>query len=198
MRSHVSLLLGGMILAGGCGGGSRPEFVAAPPPPRPAPPPAPPPPPAPAPKPVPKRKPPPPPKPAPPPDEMRAVGPENRIYYDDATAFRDSVRLTIRDAEAWQDAWTKATQEQAAPPALPEIDFARYMLLLVSAGPMRPGDEIRVDSAGVQSSRPVAVIRTTVECQPFPGSSYPTEIVRVPRSDSAVTFVERSGKTGDC
>ena len=129
---------------------------------------------------------------------MRPVGPDDRIYYDDATAFKDSVRLTIRDAEAWNGAWTKATKEQAAPPALPEIDFTRHMLLLVSAGPMRPGDEIRVDSTGLQSSRPVAVVRTTVECQPFPGSSYPTEIVRVPRSDSTVTFVERSAKTGDC
>lgn len=129
---------------------------------------------------------------------MQPVEADDRIYYDDATGFTDSLRLTIRDPEAWDRAWAKATQQQATPPALPAIDFTRHMLLLVSAGPMRPGDEIRVDSTGVQSSRPVAVVRTTVDCQPFPGSSHPTEIVRVRRSDSTVTFVERSAKVGDC
>lgn len=123
---------------------------------------------------------------------------DDRIYYDDATAFTDSVRLTVRDAETWNKVWLQATQEQATPPALPAIDFQRQMLLLVSAGRMRQGDEIRVDSVGLQSGRPMAVVRTTVECQPFPGATYPTEIVRVQRSDSTVTFVEVRSKSGDC
>ena len=196
MRNHRLALLCGLLLLGSCGG-NKPEFVPAPPPPRPAPPPPPPPPPPPRVAPV-ARKPAPPPKPVPPPDEMRPVSSDDRIYYDDATAFRDSVRLTISDPENWRSTWLRATQAQATPPALPDIDFQRYMLLLVSAGGLKPGDEIHVDSVGLQRGRPVAVVRTTVDCRPFPGNAYPLEIVRMPRSDSSITFLERRGKTEDC
>jgi hypothetical protein len=198
MRSYFYLLLGGMMLWS-CGGGSKPALTPAPPPPRPAPPPPPPPPPKPAPqrKPAPQ-KPAPPPKPVPPPDEMHPVDADDRIYYDDATAFTDSVRLIIKDPAAWNQVWIRATQAQATPPALPAIDFGRHMLLLVSAGPLRPGDEIHVDSVGLKSGSPVAVVRTTVQCQQFPGTAYPLEIVRLGRSDSTVTFVESRAKSGDC
>jgi hypothetical protein len=129
---------------------------------------------------------------------MRPVDGEDRVYYDDATAFRDSVRQTISDPETWKSTWLRATQAQATPPPLPEIDFKRFMLLLVSAGALKPGDEIRVDSVGLQQGRPVAVVRTTIACSPFPGNAYPLEIVRMQRSDSTVTFLERRGKTEDC
>lgn len=194
MRSYLFLLLGGMTLLSSCGG-SKPALTPAPPPPRPAPPP---------PKPAAQRKPPPspkpapPPKPVPPPDEMHPVDADDRIYYDDATAFTDSVRLTVRDPAAWNQVWLRATQAQATPPALPSIDFEKHMLLLVSAGRLGPGDEIHVDSVGLKSGSPVAVVRTTVQCQPFPGTAHPLEIVRVGRSDSTVTFVESSAKSGDC
>jgi hypothetical protein len=144
------------------------------------------------------RKPAPPPKPVPPADEMKPVPADDRIYYDDATAFRDSVRLTISDQDSWKSTWLRATQAQATPPALPEIDFQRYMLLLVSAGRLKPGDEIHVDSVGLQHGRPVAVVRTTVDCRPFPGDAYPLEIIRMKRTDSTVNFIERRGKTEDC
>src|SRR5215212_7008396 len=123
-RSHCSLLLCGSLLLASCGG-HKPEFVPAPPPPRPAPPPPPPPPP---PKPAQvARKPAPPPKPAPPADEMWPVASDDRVYYDDATAFRDSVRLTVSDQDTWKSTWLRATQAQATPPALPDVDFQRYM-----------------------------------------------------------------------
>ena len=195
MRSHCPLLLYGSLLLASCGG-HKPEYVPAPPPPRPAPPPPPapaPPPPAPV-----ARKPAPPPKPAPPADEMRPVGTDDRVYYDDATAFRDSVRLIITEPDTWKSTWLRATQAQATAPALPDVDFRRYMLLLVSAGRLKPGDEIHVDSVGLQRGRPVAVVRTTVDCHPFPGDAYPLEIVRMKRSDSTVSFLERRGKSEDC
>ena len=129
---------------------------------------------------------------------MRPVEGDDRIYYDDVTAFRDSVRLTISDPDTWRTTWLRATQAQATAPALPEVDFQRYMLILVSAGSLKPGDEIHVDSVGLQGGRPVAVVRTTVACQPFPGTAYPLEIVRMRRSDSTVTFIERQSKTEDC
>ena len=36
-----------------------------------------------------------------------------------------------------------------------------------------------------------AVVRLTVDCSPFPGDSYPLEVVRVQRADPAIDWLER-------
>jgi hypothetical protein len=168
------IALGILLIAAGCHH-RKPVVVAAPA--APAPPPAPPPPPA---------------------DDMQALDATARIYYDDAAAFTDSVRLTIRDVDTWRAVWSQATQAQATAPPLPAIDFSRQMVLLVSSGRMKPGDEIHVDSIGKRKGRFFAIVRTTVACQPFPSSAYPLEIVRVRRTEGSVVFVERRGKAEDC
>jgi len=112
-----------------------------------------------------------------------------RVYYDDGPAFRDSVRMVVRDGAAWRTVWAQATSAQPAPPPLPAVDFEREMVLVVGAGKMTPGDQIHVDSAGVRRDFFVAVVRTIVQCRPFPADAYPLEIVRVARSDKTATFV---------
>ena len=102
-----------------------------------------------------------------------------RVYYDDGPAFRDSVRMVVRDGAAWRTVWAQATSAQPAPPPLPAVDFEREMVLVVGAGKMTPGDQIHVDSAGVRRDFFVAVVRTIVQCRPFPADAYPLEIVRV-------------------
>jgi hypothetical protein len=137
--------------------------------------------------------------PPPPAENLAALDPDARIYYDDAAvAFTDSIRLTIRDVETWRNIWGRATAGQASAPPLPAIDFGRDMLLLVGAGRLRSGDQIHVDSVGTRKGTTVAVVRTTVECQAFPAVAYPFEIVRVKRSERAVLFVERQSKPADC
>jgi hypothetical protein len=114
-----------------------------------------------------------------------------RVFYDDGPAFRDSVRMVVRDSAAWQTVWTQATSTQASPPPLPAVNFARDMIVLVGAGRMTPGDQIHVDSVGVRGDAYVVVVRTTVQCRPFPAAVYPVEIVRVPQSDKPTAFAER-------
>jgi hypothetical protein len=137
--------------------------------------------------------------PAPPAEYMVPLDPDARIYYDDAAvAFTDSIRLTIRDVETWRNIWSRATAGQASAPPLPAVDFGRQMVLLVGAGRLRSGDQIHVDSVGTRKGTTIAVVRTTVECQAFPGVAYPFEIVQVKRSERAVVFVERQSKPADC
>ena len=121
-----------------------------------------------------------------------------RVYYDDGPAFRDSVRIVVRDGAAWRTVWAQATSAQPAPPPLPAVDFEREMVLVVGAGKMTPGDQIHVDSAGVRRDFFVAVVRTIVQCRPFPADAYPLEIVRVTRSDKTATFVERRERAANC
>ena len=121
-----------------------------------------------------------------------------RVYYDDGPAFRDSVRMVVREASTWQAVWARATSTQAAPAPLPAIDFGREVVVLVGAGRMTPGDQIHVDSVGVRGGSFVVVVRTTVECRPFPADAYPLEIVRVSRSDKPPSFVERRERAAHC
>jgi hypothetical protein len=121
-----------------------------------------------------------------------------RVYYDDAPAFRDSVRLVVRDPDAWREVWLQATSTQTSVLPLPDVDFGRDMILVVGAGRLSPGDQIRVDSVGVRQGSFVVVIRTILECRPFPAAAYPLEIVRVRRNDKSVEFVSRRERAAHC
>ncbi len=129
---------------------------------------------------------------------LTPVLPEARVYYDDSPAVRDSMRLIVRDAATWQTQWRRATSLHASPPPLPPIDFNSQMTILVGAGRMSPGDQIHVDSAGVQGDYFVVWVRTIVQCRRFAGEVYPHEIVRVTGSDKPARFVETRERGGAC
>lgn len=129
---------------------------------------------------------------------LAPVTASTRLYSDDGPAFTDSVRLAVRDMATWQQVWAQATSTQAEPPPLPQVDFSQEMVLVAAAGQMHPGDQIRVDSAGVRAGVFVAVVRTITACRPFPAAAYPLDIVRVMRSDLEVTWTERRERAPDC
>ncbi len=126
----------------------------------------------------------------------------NRLYRDDAARLPDTIRRVIRDETSFAQAWAQATSALDAPPPPPEIDFTKSMIVFVGAGRSNPGDGIQVDSVGFRrESDPqnpdremdviYFVVRTIVEPDPFPGESYPIEIIRVDRSDLPVRWEER-------
>ncbi|MFO8174423.1 MAG: hypothetical protein R6T96_09090 [Longimicrobiales bacterium] len=126
----------------------------------------------------------------------------NRLYRDDAAPLPDTIRRVIRDATTFQQIWSQATSALDDPPASPEIDFDEHMIVFVGAGRSDPGDQIQVDSIGLRrESNPrnpdqevevvYVVVRTILENDPFPGESYPIEIVRVDRWDLPVRWEER-------
>jgi hypothetical protein len=132
------------------------------------------------------------------PPSLTPVLPSTRLYSDDGPAYTDSARLVVRDMASWQQVWAQATSTQASPPPLPQVDFAEEMVLLAAAGPMHPGDQIFIDSAGVRAGVFVAIVRTVTACRPFPAAAYPLDIVRVARSDREVTWSERRERAPDC
>ncbi len=123
----------------------------------------------------------------------------DRLYTDDAAPV-DSMRQVITDPRSFVQLWDQATAGQDRPPSPPSIDFATHMVLMVSAGRRNAGDQMRVDSVGFRlvpdrNGDPqevmYAVVRLTVDCSPFPGSSYPLELVRVQLADPAIDWLER-------
>ena len=139
----------------------------------------------------------------PPPARAWAVEAGNRLYRDDAAPLPDTIREVIRDVTSFGQIWDRATSALDDPPPAPEVDFDRHMIVVVGAGRSNAGDQIQVDSVGLRrESDPrnpereievvYFVVRTVRESDPFPGVSYPIEIVRVDRSDAMVRWEERS------
>jgi hypothetical protein len=129
-----------------------------------------------------------------------------RVYYDNSGGIADSVRLVVRDSAALQRVWAQAVSRQAAPPPAPTVDFKHDMLVVVGAGRQTPDDQIVVDSAGVRRPPPgtkgeptfTVYTRLVEGCHRFQADAYPVEIVRVPRFDGPVRFVEQREKPTNC
>ncbi len=149
----------------------------------------------------------PPPPPEPEPDPLAPLSQSARLYYDNSGGIADSVRLVVRDDQAWDDLWSRATSRQASPPPRPTMDFDDQMVVAVGAGRMTPQDRIQVDSAGFYTERTVdgeeaeyfvVVVRTFEGCRLLDSDAFPLEIVRVPRFDGAIRWEERRERQMDC
>ncbi len=129
---------------------------------------------------------------------LEPVLPTDRLYSDNRPGLVDSLRLAVFTEAELRSRWEQATSGQPSPPSLPAIDFNRDMVLIVAAGRMSPGDQIRVDSVGVRGDFFVAVVRTVLACEPFPAEAYPVEIIRVRKTNKTVTFDERRERAPNC
>jgi hypothetical protein len=138
----------------------------------------------------------------PPPARAWPVEAANRLYRDDAAPLPDTIREVVKDETSFAQIWDRATSALDEPPPAPEVDFSRHMVVVVGAGRSNPGDQIQVDSVGFRREADPRdpeeeieviyfVVRTIVEADPFPGVSYPIEIVRVDRSDAPIRWEER-------
>lgn len=144
----------------------------------------------------------------PPPSSTLAPVPDRaRLYYDDSGGVTDSLRLAVRDQEAFEELWSRATSRRSDPPPRPDVDFEERMVVVAAAGRMEPGDRIRVDSVGVRQRRTpegdteevlAVVVRTVRECGGFQGDAYPVEILSVQRFDGPVDFLERQERGSGC
>jgi hypothetical protein len=145
--------------------------------------------------------------PPPPPPPAQPFPAPQRQYYDNAGGITDSLRMVIRDTEAFRGIWTRATSRQTSPPTAPILDFSNDMIVVVGAGRMTPEDHIRVDSAYVKRimnadgrSEEVLVIRvtTTTGCGRIRVDAYPLEISRLRRFSGRVEFEDRRLRAANC
>ena len=106
-------------------------------------------------------------------------------------------RLVVRDRAAWAEIWATIWHRQSPLPLpeLPQVDFAREMLVVVALG-QRPtgGYDILVDSAVATPDHLDIWIRAIGpgRCFVTQALTQPIDIARLPRSDSVVRFHDRS------
>jgi hypothetical protein len=143
----------------------------------------------------------------PPPPQAEPYPVPQRLYYDNGGGVQDSLRVILREEGSFRMRWEQATSRQAVPPPLPQVDFSREMVVLVSAGRMTTEDQIQVDSATVVQAmdatgemQPVLTlhVRTIRGCGRFNVDAWPLEVLRLRRFDGEVRFSERVTQAEGC
>jgi hypothetical protein len=119
-------------------------------------------------------------------------------YY---SGFTEKERLVIRDADQWSRAWARITVGLSPRQPTPSVDFAREMIVLVAMGQrLTGGYAIAVEGVYDAGGRLYVEVRELSpggSCGTTQALTQPIDVVRVPRRDGAVVFVERA-ETIDC
>jgi Tfp pilus assembly protein FimT len=115
--------------------------------------------------------------------------PYSFAYY---SAMKDSVRLTVRDAGEWQQAWSAVGHGTP----LPQVDFGQEMVIVAALGQRNSGGySIYVDSAYQRDGHVEVVVRKVspgAQCGTTAALTEPVDIARLPASTQPVRFRERS------
>ena len=100
---------------------------------------------------------------------------------------------------AWQQFWADRFAGQQPMPPLPAVDFASEIVVAVSAGQMPSGGfSIRVKSVTERSGDLEAVVVETAPgaaCLVTGALTHRFDVIRVPRANRTVRFVERPATT---
>ena len=130
---------------------------------------------------------------------MAPVPSEARLFSSPSSVYSTPVRLIVRDEGQWPELWRTLTDASpSVGPPRPDIDFSRHMVLVAAAGSRPGGDTISIDSVAAPSGGLRVVVTTQQGCQRSPFRVTPIDVVRVPRVDGEVRFVERVGLSQQC
>lgn len=121
--------------------------------------------------------------------------------YSGTNGLTERSALVIRDVEAWANIWDRIHTIRRPKPPLPDVDFARKMVILVALG-RRPSSGYSVEiSSATQSDGKIHVdIKTTLpgdECIVSNAMTFPVDIAVLPRYEGDIEFRE-SAATRHC
>jgi hypothetical protein len=109
-------------------------------------------------------------------------------------------REVVRNQAAWSRLWADIHAGETPPPARPEVDFERSMLIAVASG-TRPSGGFAIKVRRVASHAGTLEVLVLETC-PAPGAmtsaelTRPVEVVRVPRLAEPLAFQE--ARAGAC
>ena len=105
----------------------------------------------------------------------------------------DPTRAIIRDSTAWEAFWTQAHGLMEPAPPTPAVDLTSSMLLVAALGTRSSGGHsVTIDSVARGPSLRVFVTSVTPgpDCMTTMSITWPVQVVRVPRFEGSVEFVE--------
>lgn len=109
------------------------------------------------------------------------------------SGYETPATLVIRDSSAWAAAWNTIQMGVEPQPALPAVDFAKEMLVLVAIGQQPNGGHGVVITSSTYDSAGAVVVRAEHNapgdnCMTSMALVQPVDLARVPQSDAAVRF----------
>lgn len=111
------------------------------------------------------------------------------------SGLTDSARVVVRDAREWEAVWREVWRNQTPVPPLPEIDFAREMVVVAALGSRSSGGYgiIVERAARTREGVEVSVLKQSPgpRCGAPAAITTPVDIARLGRVDGAVRFIER-------
>ena len=121
--------------------------------------------------------------------------------YRHSSALEDSARYVVRNRDEWIALWSRITANHGPKRPAPDIDFEKEMLLVAAMGTRATGGyTIEIEAVDLDSSAITASVRGRSpgkSCGTIAALTAPVDIVRIPRSDLPVRFVEETIVT-DC
>jgi hypothetical protein len=120
-----------------------------------------------------------------------------RTFLQEFPNAKEPRRLAIRDDSSWRSFWT-TLRENVRKPVLervPPVDFAREMLIVAVHGEDNGGAGIAIPEVVLRRDTLVAVVVSITGIYPSCRTDArvtPVAIVRVPRSERPLTFIERT------
>jgi hypothetical protein len=117
-------------------------------------------------------------------------------YYRYNSALEDSARHVVRSRDEWTALWNRIVANHEPKPAVPDIDFEKEMLLVAAMGTRATGGySIEIEAVDRDSSAITVSVRGRSpgrNCATTQALTAPVDIVRIPRSDHPVRFVEET------
>jgi hypothetical protein len=115
------------------------------------------------------------------------------VLLASAQGLGDPTRAVIRDSTAWAVFWTQAHTLVEPTPPIPPVNFADSMLLVAALGTRSSGGHtVTVDSVarGATLRAFVTTVTPGPDCMATLAITWPVQVVRVPRFEGSVEFVE--------
>ena len=145
--------------------------------------------------------------PQPTPTIWERVRPDQVLYTDNSGGIRDSMLVVVRTPDSLRTVINRAASMHTAPPELAPIDFSSHMVLLAAMGRNTPNDRVWIDSIGFARELTIdrrledvfkIAVRLIEACRRGGIDAFPLQIVRVPRSDATVKWIQTRQRDPAC
>lgn len=109
-----------------------------------------------------------------------------------SSGLRAPELLVVRDANAWRQTWTRIWDSTNPTPALPDVDFAREIVIVAALGERSSGGySILIDSATVSGAEVLVWVRAVspgANCGTTAALTQPVDAARLTRTERPIRF----------
>ena len=120
--------------------------------------------------------------------------PVTPLVHEVYTGFGEPARFVVRDAGLWATVWARAYAGRSEVPRRPTIDFSKEMVVVAAQGGQpSSGYDISIQRVSSKDGAITVDVKTTSpdqQCAVLAVITSPVTMVRIPRSNSRVRFIE--------